>query len=182
MVTPPQPGYKALIFTISDLEPLLVRLTPTRFIMNMSTLAEKTTIASIEDTANLPYALEQLRRAGYLTPKGIAFIYNLETGGQTLYFPTGKPIANVSGIDSTGLREIQRYQGFISTHGSNNQDGQLSLEAPLLKPISNAAREISETLKLRDTQILESPKLKTFEARLNEVDNLLRKKKITLSF
>jgi hypothetical protein len=178
MVKPPKPGYPALIWILPDPEGFVVTSRGNRYILDASAALDASTIAAVDDTANLADALLQLRTTGYIDRNSAVTIISLESGEISIYRPWDTACEADVRACPTWQRELSKYRGFIATfetpsHGSLPR----CIETPVFKPLLEPMEELFESLPAQ-LPIGCSPKIRKFERHLEELGKRAQRKEV----
>jgi hypothetical protein len=103
------PGYGALILATGDLRRFLASPASHRTYLGLKSMIEYTPLASVEDSANLSYALDMLKSSGYLRRGSFAMIL-LPEASQSYFFALIDIEEIVVSSSSLGLRTTRRLR------------------------------------------------------------------------
>jgi hypothetical protein len=147
--------------------------------LDASAALDASTIATIDDTANLADALLQLRTSGYIDGNSAVTIISLESGEISIYRPWNTAYENEVQACPTWQRELSKYRGFITTfetpsHGSLPR----YIETPMFKPVVEPMEELFESLPASKLPIGCSPKIREFERHLEELGKRVQRKEL----
>jgi hypothetical protein len=176
IIRPPKQGYPALIMILPHPERFVMKSFGNRYIMDFAGAFDASIIASIDDTANLAPALQQLKTNGYINGNAVVMI-TTESGEISTYY-SSDIAGKLNHVPSSGwLREVARFQGIIATF--DNQRGQLpKFMQVAFKPLFKPIQELMDAFFALNIPIGQSTKIKSFEHVIENLSTHIEKKEL----